>query len=77
MDVHGTRCRHQSAARIDGRPDPQAPAGIEVFLVRRHGDIAFMGGAHVFPGGRVEESDGDERLRCAPTGASREGTHGR
>ena len=27
--------------------------GLEVFLVRRHEAIAFMGGAHVFPGGRV------------------------
>jgi 8-oxo-dGTP pyrophosphatase MutT (NUDIX family) len=29
----------------------------EVLLVRRHGDIAFMGGAHVFPGGRVDALD--------------------
>jgi 8-oxo-dGTP pyrophosphatase MutT (NUDIX family) len=31
--------------------------GLEVFLVRRHGDSAFMGGAHVFPGGRVDAGD--------------------
>jgi 8-oxo-dGTP pyrophosphatase MutT (NUDIX family) len=30
---------------------------LEVFLVRRHDAIAFMGGAHVFPGGRVEAGD--------------------
>jgi len=29
----------------------------EVFLVRRSDSIAFMGGAHVFPGGRVDEDD--------------------
>jgi 8-oxo-dGTP pyrophosphatase MutT (NUDIX family) len=29
----------------------------EVFLVRRHDNIAFMGGAHVFPGGRVDPGD--------------------
>ena len=29
----------------------------EVFLVRRNDSIAFMGGAHVFPGGRVDEAD--------------------
>lgn len=29
----------------------------EVFLVRRHDNVAFMGGAHVFPGGRVEDVD--------------------
>jgi 8-oxo-dGTP pyrophosphatase MutT (NUDIX family) len=32
-------------------------SGPEVFLVRRHHAVAFMAGAHVFPGGRVEESD--------------------
>ena len=29
----------------------------EVFLVRRSDSIAFMGGAHVFPGGRVDAGD--------------------
>jgi 8-oxo-dGTP pyrophosphatase MutT (NUDIX family) len=32
-------------------------AGPEVFMVKRHADTAFMGGAHVFPGGRVDEAD--------------------
>ena len=31
--------------------------GIEVLFVKRHGNSGFMGGAHVFPGGRVEERD--------------------
>jgi len=34
-----------------------AVEGVEVFLVRRHDNVAFMGGAHVFPGGRVDPSD--------------------
>jgi 8-oxo-dGTP pyrophosphatase MutT (NUDIX family) len=34
-------------------------SGPEVFMVRRHADTAFMGGAHVFPGGRVEKADRD------------------
>jgi 8-oxo-dGTP pyrophosphatase MutT (NUDIX family) len=34
-------------------------AGPEVFLVRRHEGTAFMGGAHVFPGGRVDAADQD------------------
>lgn len=40
-------------------------ARFEVLLVRRHDAVAFMGGAHVFPGGRVEEGDraGDEAMR--------------
>jgi 8-oxo-dGTP pyrophosphatase MutT (NUDIX family) len=29
----------------------------EVFMVKRHQGTAFMGGAHVFPGGRVEPAD--------------------
>ena len=29
----------------------------EVFLVRRHDNVGFMGGAHVFPGGRVDPED--------------------
>ena len=33
------------------------PGGLEVFLVRRHQAIAFMAGAHVFPGGRVDDGD--------------------
>jgi len=39
-----------------------SPAGPEVFMVRRHEGTAFMGGAHVFPGGRVDAGDhgGDE-----------------
>lgn len=28
-----------------------------MFLVRRHDNVAFMGGAHVFPGGRVDDAD--------------------
>lgn len=38
-------------------------AGVEVFMVRRTATIAFMAGAHVFPGGRVDAGDrGDFRL---------------
>lgn len=35
------------------------PAGPEVFMVRRQEGTAFMAGAHVFPGGRVESADGE------------------
>jgi 8-oxo-dGTP pyrophosphatase MutT (NUDIX family) len=34
-----------------------ASSGVEVLLVRRHDEVAFMGGAHVFPGGRLEERE--------------------
>jgi 8-oxo-dGTP pyrophosphatase MutT (NUDIX family) len=32
-------------------------AGVEVFMVRRHEQTAFMAGAFVFPGGRVDPAD--------------------
>lgn len=32
-------------------------AGLEVFLVKRHGASQVLGGAHVFPGGKVDAED--------------------
>ncbi len=32
-------------------------ADIEILLQQRHNNMAFLGGAHVFPGGRVDEID--------------------
>jgi 8-oxo-dGTP pyrophosphatase MutT (NUDIX family) len=34
------------------------PAGLEVLLLQRASSLAFHGGAWVFPGGRVDETDG-------------------
>lgn len=31
--------------------------GLEVFLLRRHTDSAVLGGAYVFPGGKLDEAD--------------------
>jgi 8-oxo-dGTP pyrophosphatase MutT (NUDIX family) len=42
----------------------RAAGGVEVFLVQRHGSMGFMGGMHVFPGGKVSSADGGERM-CA------------
>ncbi len=39
--------------------------GLEVFLMCRHRGQSFMGGAHVFPGGRVDPGDGDPALENA------------
>ncbi len=41
-----------------------APAGMEVFMVRRNMSSAFVGGAYVFPGGRVDAEDAIEPRRC-------------
>ncbi len=34
-----------------------APGGLEVFLVRRHGNSEVLGGAYVFPGGKIDADD--------------------
>ena len=34
-----------------------APGGLEVFLIRRHGLSDVLGGAYVFPGGKVDDGD--------------------
>ena len=38
----------------------------EVFMVRRHGKSGFMAGAHVFPGGKLDDEDASDALldRC-------------
>lgn len=44
--------------------------GVEVFLLRRHTDSAVLGGAYVFPGGKLDEADSSEdvlrHLDCDP-----------
>jgi 8-oxo-dGTP pyrophosphatase MutT (NUDIX family) len=44
----------------------EAPDGFEVLLLRRNKDLAFAGGAHVFPGGSVDTGDADPWIldRC-------------
>lgn len=45
---------------------PSAAAQVDVLLVRRNDKVAFMAGAYVFPGGRVDEID---RTRAAASAA--------
>ena len=40
----------------------------EVFLMRRHRDQVFMGGAYVFPGGRLDDADADPELAACVGG---------
>jgi 8-oxo-dGTP pyrophosphatase MutT (NUDIX family) len=42
----------------DGDDDTAGP-GLEVFMLRRTRGAAFAGGLYVFPGGRVDEADGE------------------
>jgi len=38
-------------------PLRQTDAGLEVFMVRRHGDSAFMANRYVYPGGKLDADD--------------------
>jgi 8-oxo-dGTP pyrophosphatase MutT (NUDIX family) len=49
-----------SASVILMRPDPKARAGFSIFLLERAGASSFMPGRYVFPGGRVERTDGPD-----------------
>jgi 8-oxo-dGTP pyrophosphatase MutT (NUDIX family) len=55
------------------RPSKPSDAGspLEVFMVVRHQQIDAFSGALVFPGGKLEEADGDPRLRARCGGADK------
>lgn len=36
--------------------------GVEVFLMRRHAQVGFLSGMHLFPGGKVDAADTDPAL---------------
>jgi len=48
----------------------EASPSFEVFLVCRHAKSGFMAGAHVFPGGKLDEADASDRLRARVDGRS-------
>src|SRR5271170_8522426 len=50
-----------------------ASSPLEVFMVVRHHQIDSFSGALVFPGGKLEDADGDPRLRARCGGADRIG----
>jgi 8-oxo-dGTP pyrophosphatase MutT (NUDIX family) len=49
----------EAASVILVRP---SESGWEIFLARRHQNQNFMAGAHVFPGGKLEEADSEHQL---------------
>ncbi len=67
---------------VDSPPRPAASvlllrdsdAGPEVLLLRRHGRSDVLGGAYVFPGGKLDTSDGEDAL-IARSGAAPELLH--
>lgn len=52
----------------DGGANGAGGPGLEVFCVRRHAKSAFLGGAVVFPGGKVDAGDADEAWAALATG---------
>ena len=50
------------------------PDGLEVFMVKRHGLSDVLGGAYVFPGGKVDRADTDAGL-LEHLGAPLDGLH--
>jgi 8-oxo-dGTP pyrophosphatase MutT (NUDIX family) len=44
---------------------PAGDGGLEVYLLRRAGSMAFAAGMHVFPGGSVDPRDGDAETAWA------------
>jgi 8-oxo-dGTP pyrophosphatase MutT (NUDIX family) len=47
-----------------------APAGLEVFLLERHGLSDVLGGAYVFPGGKLDRADAELGFRLDQPGAA-------
>ena len=55
-----TEVPRPSATVVLLRDDRQR--GLEVFLLRRHTASAVLGGAYVFPGGKLDEADGSDDM---------------
>jgi 8-oxo-dGTP pyrophosphatase MutT (NUDIX family) len=53
-----------AATLVLARDAADAPSTIEVFCVERNKKSRFLGGAIVFPGGRVEDDDRDDAWRA-------------
>ena len=54
------------------RADASDAARFEVLLLRRNSQLAFYGGAWVFPGGRIDAQDGSDPAQAARSAAIRE-----
>jgi 8-oxo-dGTP pyrophosphatase MutT (NUDIX family) len=62
FDLHGAAPEPRDAATVLVVRD--APGGPEVFFVKRSAAMRFMGGAYVFPGGRLDADDADPAVDC-------------
>lgn len=54
----------------DAAPDRSGRSEVEVLMLRRNPLLDFVGGAHVFPGGRVDDADHGDADDDGPTDAN-------
>src|SRR5688572_26800911 len=70
MDIHTERSDSPVRAAATVVMLRDGDDGLEVFLLKRHGLSDVLGGAYVFPGGKVDLEDAhldfDARLDAAP-----------
>jgi 8-oxo-dGTP pyrophosphatase MutT (NUDIX family) len=59
MELHGDRNDMPARASATVLLLRDAPSGLEVFLLKRHGLSDVLGGAYVFPGGKVDPEDAE------------------
>jgi 8-oxo-dGTP pyrophosphatase MutT (NUDIX family) len=57
---------------VDTLPDGTATGGIEVFMLRRNLKSDFVGGAYVFPGGKVDPADREHSVELVCHGRTHE-----
>ena len=62
FDLGGPPVTPRDAATVI--PIRDGDQGLEVLFVRRHAGVRFMGGAFVFPGGKLDASDCDPTIAC-------------
>lgn len=62
----------RDAATIMVVRDSEAGTGIEVLMLRRNARSDWVGGAHLFPGGAVDDEDRAEEIAARCTGRSAE-----
>lgn len=63
-----------AATVVPMRPASATDAAPEILLLQRNANLAFFGGAWVFPGGRIDPEDGDpaDFIACGKRAALRE-----
>lgn len=62
FDLDGPPVTPRDAATVVLVREGADGAGIELFFVKRRADVRFMGGAYVFPGGKLDPEDSDSAL---------------